>query len=165
MTNKQDRKRSTVLTTIPGCDRESGPDVLWVTPGGSGDFRGHVWRLFTLLMVHSWAKTSESPWPLPLWPNGTCLLGMLGNCYSLFNFLSFRFSVIASRCISASAIIEISSIIGDDSIALIWIMDGSNSKSIIPVQKYIVLVQPIIHWAIMAPKSFAFILFKIMKHA
>lgn len=61
MTNKQERRTPSVLTTIPGYDGQSGPDVLWVTPGGSGDFRGHVWRLCTLLMAHSWAEPSDSP--------------------------------------------------------------------------------------------------------
>lgn len=29
-------------SVIPGRCRQSGPDVLWVTPGGSGDFAGHA---------------------------------------------------------------------------------------------------------------------------
>lgn len=45
MTNKQERRRWPVLAIIPGCCGESGPDVLALAPGGSGDSGGSGVRL------------------------------------------------------------------------------------------------------------------------
>lgn len=41
--DKQTREKEALCSAmIPGCYGESGPDVLCVTPGGSGDFGGHA---------------------------------------------------------------------------------------------------------------------------
>lgn len=41
--DKQTRKKEALCSAlIPGCSAESGPDVLWVTPGVSGELGGHA---------------------------------------------------------------------------------------------------------------------------
>lgn len=99
--DKQTREKEALCSAvIPACSGESGPDVLWVTPGGSGDFGGHAGVALCAPHGTQLCSPSRNPSPLtlcdPLVPRS---VGMSGDWLprSLFHFLSLQFSLTASR--------------------------------------------------------------------
>lgn len=88
-TNRSDGGRP-VLDIIPGCrGAESGPDVFWVTPGGSAGSRGHTRVAPRAPHGTQLDSPSREAWPLTPWPSGTRLSGMRGGLplRSSFHFL------------------------------------------------------------------------------